>query len=86
MHFSKIFNYVCSTVNCLRPRFETWDLEDVPQVILNIARQQGAEQARDQESLCVIGRVSACRLRLWHLPWGIQWLGTWATGPGPLLA
>ncbi|CAK8985157.1 cGMP-dependent protein kinase [Durusdinium trenchii] len=29
----------------VRPRFETWDLEDVPQVILDFARQQGAEQA-----------------------------------------
>ncbi|CAE7239067.1 unnamed protein product [Symbiodinium natans] len=29
----------------VRPRFETWDLEDVPKVVLNFARQQGAEQA-----------------------------------------
>ncbi|CAJ1435459.1 unnamed protein product, partial [Effrenium voratum] len=28
-----------------RPRFETWDLEDVPPAILDFARQQGAEQA-----------------------------------------
>lgn len=29
----------------VRPRFETWDLEDVPEVILDFARRQGAEQA-----------------------------------------
>lgn len=28
-----------------RPRFETWDLEDVPPVLLDFARRQGAEQA-----------------------------------------
>ncbi|CAE8735619.1 unnamed protein product [Polarella glacialis] len=29
----------------VRPRFETWDVNDVPQFLLDCARQQGAEQA-----------------------------------------
>lgn len=29
----------------IRPRFETWDVDDVPQPIIDLARQQGAEQA-----------------------------------------